>query len=143
MSIDKVDHLKSLGSGMTEYSYEGPDVKILEVFPNRTPDRDYSVELVFPEFTSLCPKTGQPDFGTITVKYTPNKMCIESKSLKLYFFSFRNVGSFMESIVNKIRDDLVLACNPKSMKVEGVFKPRGGIEIIVHSYFIQGDRFPE
>ncbi len=133
---DQHSELRTLGSRKTEYKYNEPSTEILETFPNRTPDRDYEVELIFPEFTSLCPKTGQPDFATITIRYTPNLSCIESKSLKLYLFAFRNYRSFMETITNKIRDDLVEVCSPRSLEVISNFNPRGGIAINVTSIFI-------
>lgn len=133
--MDDTSKLRSLGSGSTEYRYNEPSIDILETFPNRTPDRDYTVELTFSEFTSLCPKTGQPDFATIIIRYVPDLHCVESKSLKLYFFSFRNYGSFMESIVNKIRDDLIFICQPRFLEVVGAFAPRGGIEIQVKSIY--------
>src|ERR1700753_1739309 len=88
---------------------------ILDVFDNPKPSRDYKIEFVFPEFTSLCPVTGQPDFATITVTYVPNQLCVEMKSLKLYFFAFRNKGIFYEGVVNTILDDLVAAVKPRFM----------------------------
>ena len=99
---------------------------ILEAFPNPNPARDYQVELVFPEFTSLCPVTGQPDFATITVQYVPDRSCVEMKSLKLYFFAFRDQGIFFEAVVNKILDDLVAVLAPRQLKVIGAFNVRGG-----------------
>jgi len=99
----------------------------LETFPNPSPGRDYEIEIVCPEFTSLCPKTGQPDFGTITFTYTPEVTCVELKSLKLYLQRFRNDGIFYEQVVNKILDDFVQACQPKWCRVVGSFTPRGGI----------------
>lgn len=126
---DKTDHLKQLGSS-TQYKYDEPSIDILETFPNRS-SYSYTVILRSQEWSGLCPKTGQPDFGTITIIYTPDKNCIESKSLKLYLFSYRNYQGFMESVVNKIADDLFKACNPRHLKVIGYFAPRGGIEIIV------------
>ena len=99
----------------------------LETFPNQFAQRDYEIEIVCPEFTSVCPKTGHPDFGTITITYVPDKACIELKSLKEYLFSFRNFGIFYEHGVNTILDDLVAACHPRRMKVIGHFTPRGGI----------------
>ncbi len=123
---DKTDQLKSLGSKETIYP-DKPDLFILETFQNLFPDRQYVIELVCPEFTSLCPKTKQPDFAVIKIWYTPDQKCIETKSLKLYLFAFRNVGSFMETIVNKILDDLLSVCNPISMLVSGEFNARGGI----------------
>lgn len=124
--------LKHLGSKETVYPNE-PDRKILECFDNRYPQRNYHVRFQCPEFTSLCPKTGQPDFASITVDYIPNKLCIETKSLKLYLFAFRNYGSFMETITNKILMDLVQTCNPRWMKITGQFNARGGIEILVEA----------
>lgn len=103
----------------------------LEAFPNRYPDRDYTIRIDCPEFTSLCPITSQPDFGHIVIEYVPDQLCIESKSLKLYLGSFRNEGSFAESLTNRIRDDLVQACRPRRLTVTSDFTPRGGIGIRV------------
>jgi 7-cyano-7-deazaguanine reductase len=128
---DKTEHLESLGSKTTKYQYDEPNVNMLETFPNRHPNVDYFVELRSDEFTSLCPKTGQPDFGSIYVKYAPDQLCIESKSFKLYLFAFRNFQSFMESMTSKILLELVLACKPKSMKVVGSYRIRGGVKIDV------------
>ena len=108
-----------------------PDDARLEAFENAYPTRDYRITFDCPEFTSLCPITGQPDFAHIKIEYIADQRCIESKSLKLYIFSFRNVGSFSEQIVNRILDDLVAACEPRWMRVTGVFTPRGGIGIEV------------
>ena len=119
-------NLKSLGSQKTEYKTDEPSTLILEAFGNKYSNRDYVIDISFPEFTSSCPKTGQPDFATIYISYIPNKLCVESKSLKLYFFAFRNYGSFMETITNKILDDLVTVIQPKRMKVIGKFNARGG-----------------
>jgi 7-cyano-7-deazaguanine reductase len=99
----------------------------LETFENRYPGRDYKIEIVAPEFTSVCPKTGQPDFGTITITYTPRAKCIELKSLKLYLQSFRNEGIFYENVTNAILDDLAAVLSPQWMKIEAAFSPRGGI----------------
>src|ERR1017187_10010353 len=96
-------------------------IKIIEVFENAYPGRDYTVMHAAPEFTSLCPKTGQPDFATITVEYIPDKLCIELKSLKLYFNSFRNNGIYFESVTNRILDDLVAACQPRYMHITAEF----------------------
>ena len=104
---------------------------MLETFPNPRPDRDYEIEIVCPEFTSVCPKTGLPDFGTLTIRYVPDKSCIELKSLKYYLIGYRNEGIFYEAAVNKILDDLVEACGPRRMKLEGVFTARGGITTTV------------
>ena len=99
---------------------------ILEAFPNPRPERDYQIEFVFPEFTSVCPVTSQPDFATITVEYVPDKLCVEMKSLKLYFFAYRNKGIFYEAVTNTILDDLVNALKPRRMTVIGAFAVRGG-----------------
>jgi len=128
---DDVSGLAQLGSRSTEYRYSEPSTEILETFPNKYPGREYRIELTFPEFTSLCPKTGQPDFAEIRIVYTPSEKCIESKSLKLYFFAFRNHGSFMETITNKILEDIVSVCQPKWCRVIGSFASRGGVRIDV------------
>jgi 7-cyano-7-deazaguanine reductase len=106
-----------------------PDEAVLETFPNSHPKREYRIRFDCPEFTSLCPITGQPDFARIDIEYVAGERCIESKSLKLYLFSFRNQGSFSEAIVNRILDDLVAAVRPRWMTVTGTFTPRGGIGI--------------
>jgi 7-cyano-7-deazaguanine reductase len=98
-----------------------------ELFDNPRPGRDYTITIRVPEFTSVCPKTGQPDFGTITIDYIPGKACIELKSLKMYMQSYRNQGVFYERLTNEILDDLVKACKPRWMKVTSQFTPRGGI----------------
>ena len=99
----------------------------LETFPNPRPERDYTIEIRCPEFTSMCPKTGLPDFGEIIITYTPNQTCIELKSLKYYMLEYRNQGIFYEAATNKILDDLVAACAPKKMTIVGAFTARGGI----------------
>lgn len=99
----------------------------LETFDNRYPGRDYKIEIVAPEFTSVCPKTGQPDFGKITISYIPKAKCIELKSLKLYLQSFRNEGIFYENVTNVILDDLAAVVDPQWMKIEAAFSARGGI----------------
>jgi 7-cyano-7-deazaguanine reductase len=104
---------------------------ILETFENQFPGRDYVIEIVCPEFTSVCPKTGQPDFGTLTFTYTPDRRCVELKSLKLYLQSFRNQGIFYENVTNRILDDLVAALQPRRMKLVAAFTPRGGISTSV------------
>lgn len=103
----------------------------IEVFPNPAPHRDYTITHVCPEFTSVCPKTGQPDFATIELEYVPDQLCIELKSLKLYYYSFRNEGIFYEAVVNRLLDELSAACNPRYMKVTGRFAVRGGISSVV------------
>ena len=110
---------------------DAPAADQLETFPNPNPGRDYTIEIVCPEFTSLCPKTGQPDFGTITFTYTPADLCVELKSLKLYLQRYRNQGIFYESAVNRLLDDFVKACRPRRCKVVGAFTPRGGITTTV------------
>ena len=107
----------------------------METFANQFPERDYVIEVVCPEFTSMCPKTGQPDFGTITFTYTPDKLCVELKSLKLYLQRFRNEGIFYENVVNQLLDDFVKACQPRRLKVVGAFTPRGGISTTVTCEF--------
>ena len=110
---------------------DSPENAKLETFRNAYPNRDYVITFDCPEFTSLCPITGQPDFGHITVNYIAKEKCIESKALKLYLFSYRNHNTFHEVAVNSILDDLVAACDPKWMQVIGDFMPRGGIAIHV------------
>ena len=107
---------------------------MLEVFDNQFPQRDYTIEIVCPEFTSVCPKTGQPDFGTLTFSYVPDKKCVELKSLKLYLQQFRNQGIFYENITNRILDDFVAAVQPRSLKLSAAFTPRGGISTTVTVY---------
>jgi len=101
--------------------------KEIEVFPNPKRDRDYLISLECPEFTCLCPRTGQPDFATLYIQYVPDELCIELKSLKLYLWSFRNEGAFHEAVINRILDDLVAACRPRFMEITGDFYVRGGI----------------
>jgi 7-cyano-7-deazaguanine reductase len=108
-----------------------PDFHKLETFENQFPNREYEIEISCPEFTCVCPKTGQPDFGTIHIKYVPDKLCIELKSLKLYIYSYRSVGTFHEHVTNKILDDIVSACSPVRAKVMGDFNVRGGIKTVV------------
>lgn len=112
-------------SQLTASQIEQPR-SILEAFENPRPQRDYQIQFVFPEFTSVCPVTGQPDFATITVRYVPDRYCVEMKSLKLYFFAFRNKGIFYEAVVNQICDDLVETLHPRKMTVIGDFAVRGG-----------------
>jgi len=100
---------------------------MLETFDNQYPNRDYSIEIVCPEFTSVCPKTGQPDFGTITISYVPDRKCVELKSLKFYLQQFRNEGIFYENVTNRIFDDLVTVLEPRRLKLTAAFTPRGGI----------------
>lgn len=104
---------------------------ILEVFPNPAPHRDYTITHICEEFTSVCPKTGQPDFATIELAYVPDELCIELKSLKLYYYSFRNEGIFYEGVVNRLLEELSACCNPRWMQITGSFNIRGGIASII------------
>jgi 7-cyano-7-deazaguanine reductase len=124
MNRTSLSHLGSK-STLSDAQVESPRT-ILEAFPNPKPQRDYEVKFVFPEFTSMCPVTGQPDFATITVTYVPDERCIEMKSLKLYFLAYRNKGIFYEGVVNTILDDLVAVLDPRRMTVIGEFAVRGG-----------------
>lgn len=109
--------------------------KNLETFPNPKPGRGYEIRFECPEFTCVCPKTGQPDFATIRVSYIPDELCVELKSFKLYLWSFREEGAFHEAVTNQILDDLVCSVNPKWMLVEGDFNIRGGIHTIVKAEY--------
>ena len=120
--------LAQLGAGHTDYP-SGYDPGVLETFANKHPDRDYMVTFRCPEFTTLCPITGQPDFATLYINYIPGARMVESKSLKLYLFSFRNHGDFHEDVVNIICNDLAALMQPKYLEVRGMFYPRGGISI--------------
>ena len=111
--------------------------ELLETFDNPAPQRDYRIVHVCHEFTSVCPKTGQPDFATITVDYVPDEICVELKSLKMYFQAFRNQGIFYEAVINRILDDLVEVCAPRSMKVIGDFNVRGGFSSVVTAEYAQ------
>ena len=127
---EKDDQLSLLGVSRTE-TPPSPDDAVLEAFENRNPERDYTITFDCPEFTAVCPITGQPDFGVITIDYIPDTLCVESKALKLYLGSFRNQGIFHEAVVNRILDDLVAAVSPRAMTVTGDFNARGGISISV------------
>lgn len=136
------DHVRALGEGQTRYSYDKPDASLLEKFPSPFSITDLnpvgvtgSLSIVSSEFTSLCPKTGQPDFATIKIEYGPDKWCVESKSLKLYLGSFRNHGEFHEACVNRICNDLVTLLVPMWIKVVGEFTPRGGIPFWPTAYW--------
>jgi 7-cyano-7-deazaguanine reductase len=107
--------------------------KNLESFPNPAPGRDYEIRFECPEFTCMCPRTGQPDFGTIRIRYVPDELCVELKSLKLYLWSFRDEGHFHEAVTNRILDDLVALLAPRKMTVEGDFLVRGGIHTVVEA----------
>jgi len=112
----------------------------IDTFPNKYPKRDYTITIRVPEYTSVCPITGNPDFGTITIEYVPDKFCLELKSLKLYFFGFRDRGVFYESLVNEVLDDLVRAAKPRRMTVTGDFTPRGGITSTVTAEYARPAR---
>ena len=127
-SETELDGVTLLGNQGTKYQFDyRPDV--LETFVNKHPGNEYLVTFDCPEFTSLCPKTGQPDFGRIVINYIPRERMVESKSLKLYLFSFRNHGDFHEDCVNIIMKDLIKLMDPKYIEVRGIFNPRGGISI--------------
>lgn len=113
----------------------------LETFPNPRPERNYEIRFECPEFTCVCPRTGQPDFATIYVRYVPGPRCVELKSLKLYLWSYRDVGAFHEDVTNRILDDLAAATEPRWMEVVGDFFVRGGIHTVVHA--THGERPPE
>ena len=112
-----------------------PDHATLETFPNRTPGRNYRIHLSAPEFSSLCPVTGQPDAAHVEIVYVPDKLCLETKSLKFYLASYRNFPAFNEAVVNRILDDLVSACAPKQMRIRGQFGARGGIRLTCEARF--------
>jgi 7-cyano-7-deazaguanine reductase len=105
----------------------------IETFPNQFPD--YEIKIEIPEFTSVCPKTGLPDFGTIIVRYVPKKQCLELKSLKMYLLAYRNLGIFYENAVNRILEDLVKTCKPRRISVTGEFNPRGGMKSVVEVHY--------
>lgn len=114
----------------------------LETFANQFPSRDYTIEIVCPEFTSVCPKTGQPDFGTLTFRYVPAGKCVELKSLKLYLQAFRNEGIFYENVTNRILDDLVAVTEPRQMTLVAQFTPRGGISSRIIVSYPSGKHLP-
>ena len=139
MATRKTARLKALGSGP-----RAVPAKDLETFPNPNPGRDYLIRMEIPEFTCLCPKTGQPDFATLYLDYYPDKACVELKSLKLYVWSFRNEGKFHESVTNEILEDLVAATKPRFMRLTAEFLVRGGIyTTIVAEHRKAGWKAPE
>ena len=125
---DELQGVTLLGAAGTKYA-DTYSPQVLETFKNKHPENEYLVTLNCPEFTSLCPKTGQPDFAKIVIQYIPREDMVESKSLKLYLFSFRNQGDFHEDCVNIIMKDLIRLMNPRYSEVRGIFTPRGGISI--------------
>lgn len=116
--------------------------KDLEIFPNPNPDRDYTIRIRIPEFTCLCPKTGQPDFATLHLEYVPDQHCVELKSLKLYIWSFRDEGAFHEAVTNQILDDLIAVTNPRYMRITAEFNVRGGVYTTIVSDYQQNDWQP-
>ena len=118
---------------MIKMTQKEPHYKDLEVVNNDYQDRDYEISISIPEFNTVCPRTGLPDFGTIFITYTPDKYIVELKSLKLYIVKFRDIGIFHEHVTNKILDDFTKACCPKDINVTGDFNPRGGIKTVVNS----------
>ncbi|MDR2695030.1 MAG: preQ(1) synthase [Deltaproteobacteria bacterium] len=130
-SIDQTDHLRVLGSGKLPAPAGPPGVHLLEAFPNLFPQRNYIIRIAYPEFTSLCPVTGQPDFATIVMEYIPDALCVESKSFKLYMTAFRNHNAFMETITNTVLNDLCELLAPRWCRVNGIFAPRGGTRLHV------------
>jgi len=116
--------------------------RALETFPNPEPGRDYEIRFECPEFTCLCPKTGQPDFATVRIRYTPNKLCVELKSLKLYLWAFRDEGHFHEAVTNRILGDLVALLAPRRMSVVGDFQVRGGIHTVVEARHPHWEAYP-
>lgn len=130
-SQDRTEHLRLLGTGRLPQPGNGPTRDLLEAFPNSFPGRPYVIRFDFPEFTSLCPVTGQPDFGRIVLEYVPDELCVESKSFKLYMFAFRGHQSFMETITNTILEDMLALLRPCWCRVRGLFAPRGATRIHV------------
>ncbi|MEZ6135641.1 MAG: preQ(1) synthase [Pirellulaceae bacterium] len=112
-----------------------PFQELLEVFDNSFPNREYEIEIECPEFTSMCPKTGQPDFGTLIFRYVPNQLCVELKSLKLYLQKFRNEGIFYENVTNRILDEFVAACQPRRATLISRWGPRGGISSVITVHY--------
>ncbi|MEJ4083338.1 preQ(1) synthase [Bacillus altitudinis] len=125
---EELEGVTLLGNQGTNYLFDYAP-QVLETFPNKHTNRDYFVKFNCPEFTSLCPQTGQPDFATVYISYIPNEIMVESKSLKLYLFSFRNHGDFHEDCMNIIMNDLIKLMDPRYIEVWGKFTPRGGISI--------------
>ena len=127
---EKYKGLTLLGNSQASFPASPKEAR-LETFPNPFPKRDYWIRIDSPDFTSLCPVTGQPDFAEILIEYVPNQKCVETKSLKLYLSSYRNVPSFNEAVVNRILDDLLAACKPRRIRIEGRFVARGGLSLSV------------
>ena len=138
MGFSVAHHAVSI-DGVSEYTEDhakhGLDAELpaIECWANQYPD--YSISIAMPEFTSICPKTGLPDFGTITLQYTPDQLCLELKSLKMYFQAYRNLGIFYENVVNKVMRDIVAACAPVRIKVSGEFSSRGGMRSVIEACY--------
>ena len=128
---DQTDHLRVLGAGKLPSPAGPPGAHLLEAFPNTFPQRHYIIRIAYPEFTSLCPVTGQPDFANMVVEYIPDTLCVESKSFKLYMTAFRNHNAFMETITNTVLHDLCAVLAPRWCRVNGIFTPRGGTHLHV------------
>jgi 7-cyano-7-deazaguanine reductase len=141
MKGQKTPALKLLGKAVGHYP-EAPSVETLDTFPNKYPKREYWIRFDCPEFTSMCPVTGQPDFAAIRIEYVADKLCIETKSLKYYLASYRNTRSFNEEVVNRILDDLVVACKPRLAIVHGMFAARGGISVSVDAAYPGDEKIP-
>ena len=136
MSDERLKDLTLLSKNESNY-FTSPDDAKLECFDNQYSNRDYWITFDCPEFTSLCPVTGQPDFGHITVRYIPDKKCVESKSLKMYLFAFRNHNTFHEEVVNKVLSDIIEICDPREAHVIGDFMPRGGISLKIEASHVK------
>ncbi len=134
---DSTNNLTVLGTGRIPEPKGGPGVHLLEVFDNKFPQRPYIISFAYPEYTSLCPVTGQPDFGTIVMEYIPHLRCVESKSFKLYMFAYRNHQAFMETLTNTVLDHMVEALEPRWCRIKGLFAPRGATHIHVFAEYFQ------
>src|SRR5258706_14335938 len=134
----KSEALTLLGNSQAAFP-KSPQQTTVEAFPNPNPQRDYSIRIDCPDFTSLCPVTHQPDFAEIVVEYIPDARCLETKSLKLYLASYRNAQAFNEAVINRILDDLISACHPRRMRIEGRFAARGGLALTVIAEHPQAD----
>jgi len=130
-SIDQTKHLRTLGAGKLPSPTGPPGSHLLEAFPNTFPQRNYIIRIAYPEFTSLCPVTGQPDFATLVIEYIPDALCVETKSFKLYMTAFRNHNAFMETITNTVLEDLLTVLAPRWCRVNGIFAARGGTHLHV------------
>ena len=128
---DQTKHLRVLGTGKLPNPEGPPGPHLLDAFPNNYPERLYIIRIAFPEFTSLCPVTGQPDFATIIMEYIPEQLCVESKSFKLYMMAFRNHHAFMETITNSMLNDFWTLLSPRWCRIRGIFAPRGGTHLHV------------